>query len=47
MTCDIDDCDGGVITCWSPGGPCAKPDDPDCELCGLCRACIADTGPDA
>lgn len=31
------ECENGVIACWSPGGPCQLP--PPCELCGICRIC--------
>lgn len=39
-------CTDGVVECWSPGGPCPRPNDPDCELCGPCAFCTAaDTAP--
>lgn len=39
-------CDDGVVECWSPGGPCPRPNDPDCDLCGPCTFCTAaDTAP--
>lgn len=32
-------CVGGIVECWSPGGPCAVPNEPGCETCGPCNAC--------
>ncbi len=44
--CDVDTCEDGHVDCWSPGGPCPRPNDPDCELCGPCNVCVAaDTAP--
>lgn len=38
--CGTDTCNGfGYIECWYPGGPCAEPNRPDCELCGDCNEC--------
>ena len=38
---DEDPCGGtGTVECWSPGGPCETPNDPDCECCGECLACL-------
>lgn len=34
-------CDDGIVECWNPGGPCPRPNDPDCELCGPCAFCSA------
>lgn len=34
-------CVNGWIECWHPGGLCSEPNDPDCELCGVCLDCHA------
>src|SRR5690606_1079377 len=33
------DCKSGVVACWSPGGPCDRPNEPGCETCGTCNNC--------
>jgi len=32
-------CTGGVVECWSPGGPCPEPNAAGCETCGPCQHC--------
>lgn len=47
--CDEEKCETcnstGIIECWNPGGPCDKPNDPDCDICGACDQCPAGHAP--
>lgn len=35
-------CRGGIVGCWSPGGPCPERDRPGCDTCGPCNHCRPD-----